>query len=161
MGRSCSCLWKVVVAAASDPPNIVTALCICCSCYNTQPPSPSPSLWSINKVYSIKVSQNQGSVVSDPALHVKTKPRPCSRAKQVSGNCCRYRGDGQFAVVSSVCSGGVTRASNWQPPTSKKKKVCFLYFFWCEDSDILPLGWRQRLLRLLNAAFKCNCCLFR
>lgn len=87
------------------------------------------------------MSQDQRSVVGDPALHVKTKPRPC-RAKRVSGKCCRYRGNGQFVVVSSVCSGGVTRYSNWRPTTSKKRGV-FISF----DVKMVKsfLGWRQQV----------------
>lgn len=151
-----------VCVAATGPPNIVTVLCIYCSSNSTHTPP-----WGINKVYSIlfasvsfyssageKVSRDSGSVASDPALHVKTQPRPCP-AKLVSRNCCRYCGNGQFVVVSSVCvcvcSGGVTRVSNCRPPTSKKRGVLFSF-----DVRIVKsfLGWRRPLSRLLTTGFR-------
>lgn len=132
-GKKLFLCLKVLVAAIG-PPNIVTVLCIYCSSNSAHSPlgvSIKFLLFYFILFYFILLlgkkktaSQDQRSVVSDPALHVKTKLRPC-RAKLVSGNCCRYHGNGQFVVVSSVCSGGVTRVLNWRPPTSKKRGVLF------------------------------------
>lgn len=128
----------VVVAAAIGTPCVdtVTVLCIYCCCNTTYFHLgvsikfilfySSYILYFCRKKEKKKknLSRDQGSAVSDPALHVTTKPRPTPHS--CHAKCCCCHGYGQFVVVSSVCSGAVMRMSNPRPPTSKRRGF---YFF--------------------------------